>query len=112
MSKKKDLDNFLKSQMTPVVNMAGITGETSKTSKEAPTVTVEPSPEERKALDDKRNANRGRKAVGEVPGNYKRVGFLCDIDILDKFEAIPYKTGKIKKELFEEALTYIIEKYS
>lgn len=108
MSKKKDLDNFLKSQMTPVMDVAGIT----TVQKAKVTVAEKPSFEEKKALDEKRNANRGRKAAGEVPGNYKRVGFLCDVDILDKFEAIPYKTGKIKKELFEEALLYIIEKYS
>ena len=98
MSKKSDLDSFMKNFSGPVVNIDGITGE--------------PTPEEKKALDDKRNAQRGRKAAGEAPANYKRVGFICDMEILTKFEAIPYKTGKLKKELFEEALMYIIEKYS
>ena len=91
------------------INIDGITEDTAKA---APAAVTEPTPEEKKALDDKRNANRGRKAAGEVPANYKRVGFICDTEILARFEAIPYKTGKIKKELFEEALTYIIEKYS
>lgn len=108
MSKKKDLDNFMKNYSGPVMNVAGIT---EVQEKKAPAVT-KPTPEEKKALDDKRNANRGRKAAGDAPANYKRVGFVCDIDILEKFEAIPYRTGKMKKELFEEALQYIIEKYS
>ena len=98
MSKKNELDSFMKNFSSPVVNIEAIT--------------AEPTPEEKKALDDKRNAKRGRKAAGEAPASYKRVGFLCDTEILEKFEAVPYKTGKIKKELFEEALTYIIEKYS
>lgn len=109
MSKKSDLDSFMKNFSGPVVNIDGITGDTAKA---APAAVAEPTPEEKKALDDKRNAQRGRKAAGEAPANYKRVGFICDMEILNKFEAIPYKTGKLKKELFEEALMYIIEKYS
>lgn len=109
MSKKNELDRFMKNFSGPVVNIEAITGNSEKI---ASKVTAEPTPEERRTLEDKRNANRGRKAAGEAPSSYKRVGFLCDTEILEKFEAIPYKTGKIKKELFEEALTYIIEKYS
>lgn len=109
MSKKNELDSFMKNFSGPVVNIEAITGDCEKA---ASKVTPEPTLEEKKALEDKRNANRGRKAAGEAPASYKRVGFLCDTEILEKFEAIPYKTGKIKKELFEEALKYIIEKYS
>lgn len=109
MSKKNELDSFMKNFSGPVVNIEAITRNSAK---EEPKVTAEPTPEERRTLEDKRNANRGRKAAGEAPASYKRVGFLCDTEILEKFEAVPYKTGKIKKELFEEALTYIIEKYS
>ena len=71
------------------------------------------SPEEKKALDDIRNSRRGRKKSGEDGGaSYKRVGFECREDLLESFDIIPYKVGKTRKELFEEALEYIIKKYS
>ena len=70
------------------------------------------SPEERKALDDIRNSRRGRKKPGEEGAAYKRVGFECREDLLESFDIIPYKVGKTRKELFEEALEYIVEKYS
>ena len=70
------------------------------------------SPEEKKALDDIRNSRRGRKKPGEQGAAYKRVGFECREDLLESFDIIPYKVGKTRKELFEEALEYIIEKYS
>lgn len=70
------------------------------------------SPEEKKALDDIRNSRRGRKKPGEEGAAYKRVGFECREDLLESFDIIPYKVGKTRKELFEEALEYIIEKYS
>ena len=70
------------------------------------------SPEEKKALDDIRNSRRGRKKPGEEGAAYKRVGFECREDLLGSFDIIPYKVGKTRKELFEEALEYIVEKYS
>lgn len=70
------------------------------------------SPEERKALDDIRNSRRGRKKPGEEGAAYKRVGFECREDLMESFDIIPYKVGKTRKELFEEALEYIIQKYS
>ncbi len=70
------------------------------------------TPEERKALDDIRNSRRGRKKPGDEGAAYKRVGFECREDLLESFDIIPYKAGKTRKELFEEALVYIIEKYS
>lgn len=70
------------------------------------------SPEEKKALEDIRNSRRGRKKPGEEGSAYKRVGFECREDLLESFDIIPYKAGKTRKELFEEALEYIVEKYS
>lgn len=77
-----------------------------------PAVVSSVSPEEKKALDDIRNSRRGRKKPGEEVAAYKRVGFECREDLLESFDIIPYKAGKTRKELFEEALEYIIEKYS
>lgn len=38
--------------------------------------------------------------------------FECREELLESFDIIPYKVGKTRKELFEEALEYIIKKYS
>ena len=113
MGSNKLLDQFMATQMGSGQKMDSIVNDrptVKKTSSRKKEVSV--SPEERKALDDIRNSRRGRKKPGEEGAAYKRVGFECREDLLESFEIIPYKAGKTRKELFEEALEYIIEKYS
>lgn len=113
MGSNKQLDAFMSAQMTGGRKMDSMVNErptVKKVSSRNKDTSV--SPEERKALDDIRNSRRGRKKLGEEGVAYKRVGFECREDLLESFDIIPYKAGKTRRELFEEALEYIIGKYS
>jgi hypothetical protein len=113
MGNDKLLDAFMAQQMSDGRNMDSIVNGRPKEKKSsARKKDVAVSPEERKALDDIRNSRRGRKKPGEEGAAYKRVGFECREELLQAFDIIPYKVGKTRKELFEEALEYIIGKYS
>ncbi len=109
-------DNFIagvqggRPNLESMVNSPAKEKKPVKRTRKNPTSTV--TLEEKKALDDIRNSRRGRKRPGEEGAAYKRVGFECREDLLESFDIIPYKAGKTRKELFEEALVYIIEKYS
>ena len=108
-------DNFIagvkKGGRTDYESMVNRPAKEKKT--ETKTQKTRVSPEEKKALDDIRNSRRGRKKQGEEgAAAYKRVGFECREELLESFDIIPYKVGKTRKELFEEALEYIIKKYS
>lgn len=64
--------------------------------------------DERRALDERRNAQRGR---GRSKGTRKMIAFQVPDEKVQRIEDLCYALGKTKNELYNEALDSLISKY-
>ena len=80
--------------------------------KQATAKKEEVTAEQRKAIADARNEHRGRPAVGTVKKKKTRIGFEVDSELAESFKMISYKTGTPFGQLYEEAMSDLITKYS
>lgn len=76
--------------------------------KEQDDITVE----QRQALAEARNVNRGRPAVGAVKAAKKRIGFEVDALLAEEFKKVSYRTGIPFGQLYEEAMSDLVKKYA
>ena len=76
--------------------------------KEPEEITVE----QRQALAEARNVNRGRPAVGAVKVAKKRIGFEVDAVLAEEFKKVSYRTGIPFGQLYEEAMADLVKKYT
>lgn len=67
------------------------------------------SADQRRAVDNARNAARGR---GRSKGKRKMIAFQAPEDLVDEIENLVYALGKTKNDLYVEALENLIKKYS
>lgn len=70
-----------------------------------------PTPEQKRALDEVRNARRGRPKKKSRRVKSKPVRFDVDEALLEKVTELQYQLSKTKHDLFEEALRLLLEKY-
>lgn len=68
--------------------------------------------EQRQALAEARNVNRGRPAVGAVKAAKKRIGFEVDALLAEEFKKVSYRTGIPFGQLYEEAMSDLVKKYA
>lgn len=68
--------------------------------------------EQRQALAEARNVNRGRPAVGAVKVAKKRIGFEVDAILAEEFKKVSYRTGIPFGQLYEEAMSDLVKKYA
>ncbi len=70
-----------------------------------------PTLEQKRAVDEARNARRGRPKKKKTRVKSKPVHFDADEALLDNFTELHYRLGRTKHDLFVEALQLLIEKY-
>ena len=73
--------------------------------------TFEPTLEQKRALDQARNARRGRPKKNSRRVKSKPVRFDVDEALLEKVTELQYLLSKTKHDLFEEALRLLVEMY-
>lgn len=76
--------------------------------KEQDDITVE----QRQALAEARNEHRGRPAKGDEKIKKTRIGFQVDPTLAENFKMVSYRTGIPFGQLYEEAMSDLIKKYS
>ena len=68
--------------------------------------------EQRQALAEARNEHRGRPAEGDEKVKKTRIGFQVDPTLAENFKMVSYRTGIPFGQLYEEAMSDLIKKYS
>lgn len=99
------LNSVVDSEMKPAKKAAP---KAAPKRKEQEEITVE----QRQALAEARNVNRGRPAVGAVKVAKKRIGFEVDAILAEEFKKVSYRTGIPFGQLYEEAMSDLVKKYA
>ena len=68
--------------------------------------------DQRRALAEARNVNRGRPATGAVKEEKTRIGFEVNAALAAEFKQISYKTGIPFGQLYTEAMADLVRKYN
>ena len=68
--------------------------------------------DQRRALAEARNVNRGRPATGAMKEEKTRIGFEVNSALAPEFKQISYKTGIPFGQLYTEAMADLVRKYN
>lgn len=77
-----------------------------------PAVQAAVTPDQRRALAEARNVNRGRPATGTMKEEKTRIGFEVNAALAAEFKQISYKTGIPFGQLYTEAMADLVRKYN
>ena len=77
-----------------------------------PAVLTAVTPDQRRALAEARNVNRGRTATGAMKEEKTRIGFEVNAALAAEFKQISYKTGIPFGQLYTEAMADLVRKYN
>ena len=77
-----------------------------------PAVQAAVTPDQRRALAEARNVNRGRPATGAMKEEKTRIGFEVNAALAAEFKQISYKTGIPFGQLYTEAMADLVRKYN
>ena len=77
-----------------------------------PAVLTAVTPDQRRALAEARNVNRGRPATGAMKEEKTRIGFEVNAALAAEFKQISYKTGIPFGQLYTEAMADLVRKYN
>ena len=77
-----------------------------------PAVQTAVTPDQRRALAETRNVNRGRPATGAMKEEKTRIGFEVNAALAAEFKQISYKTGIPFGQLYTEAMADLVRKYN
>ena len=70
------------------------------------------TPDQRRALAEARNVNRGRPATGAMKEEKTRIGFEINATLVAAFKQISYRTGIPFGQLYTEAMEDLVRKYN
>ena len=116
---KDKFDMFMSQYSESTASLDNVVDSGKESAKPATRKTTPKSPvqeditvEQRQALAEARNVNRGRPAVGAVKVAKKRIGFEVDATLAEEFKKVSYRTGIPFGQLYEEAMADLVQKYA
>ena len=77
-----------------------------------PAVLTVVTPDQRRAVAEAWNVNRGRPATGAMKEEKTRIGFEVNAALAAEFKQISYKTGIPFGQLYTEAMADLVRKYN
>lgn len=107
LAKEGGLGGMLE-KVAPIPSSPDAVAADESVKEEAPAKNSSVTPEQRRAVDDARNASRGR---GHKKESRKMVAFHVPETIIERVDTLCYALGRSKNDLYNEALELLVRKY-